>query len=130
MVYLAIGIAGMIGALVRYVLGLVVPAAAIGGFPLGTLVINWTGSFLLSWLTVFFTRRPAWPPWLKTAMTTGFVGSYTTFSTLSVECVELMEQGRFGMAALYIAASLFGGLFASWAGYAAAQLERKEEMAQ
>ncbi|KDE46497.1 chromosome condensation protein CrcB [Geobacillus sp. CAMR12739] len=126
MVYFAVGIAGMIGALVRYGLGLVVPAAAVGGFPLGTLFINWTGSFLLSWFTVMFTRRPAWPPWLKTAVTTGFVGSYTTFSTLSVECVELMEQGRFGMAAVYIAASLFGGLLASWAGYAAAQPERKE----
>ncbi|AKM20009.1 camphor resistance protein CrcB [[Flavobacterium] thermophilum] len=126
MVYLAVGAAGMIGALVRYVVGLVVPAAWLGGVPLGTLLVNWTGSFLLSWLTVVFTRRPSWPSWLKTAATTGFIGSYTTFSTLSVECVEWMEQGRFGMAAVYIAASLFGGLLASWAGYAAAQPERKE----
>ncbi|ABO67975.1 MULTISPECIES: fluoride efflux transporter FluC [Geobacillus] len=121
MVYVAVGIAGMIGALVRYALGLAVPAAAVGGFPLGTLLMNWTGAFLLSWLTVVFTCRPTWPTWWKTAMTTGFVGSYTTFSTLSVECVELMEQGAWGAAAVYIAASLFGGLFASWAGYAAAQ---------
>ncbi|AGT33041.1 chromosome condensation protein CrcB [Geobacillus genomosp. 3] len=127
MVYLAVGIAGMIGALVRYGLGLVVPAAH--GFPFATLVINWTGSFSLSWLTVVFTRRPAWPPWLKTAVTTGFVGSYTTFSTLSVECVELLEHRQWGAAAVYIAASLFGGLFAAWAGCAAAHLKRKEEMA-
>ncbi|WP_025038945.1 CrcB family protein [Geobacillus sp. FW23] len=120
---------GMIGALVRYVVGLVVPAAWLGGVPLGTLLVNWTGSFLLSWLTVVFTRRPSWPPWLKTAATTGFIGSYTTFSTLSVECVEWMEQGRFGMAAVYIAASLFGGLAAAWAGYVAAHPKRKEEIA-
>ncbi|NNU83241.1 CrcB family protein [Geobacillus sp. BMUD] len=128
MVYLAVGIAGMIGALVRYGLGLLVPAAH--GFPFATLFINWTGSFLLSWLTVTFTRRPAWPPWLQTAMTTGFVGSYTTFSTLSVECVELLKQGRWGMAAGYIAASLFGGLTAAWAGSAAAHPKRKGEMAR
>lgn len=130
MVYLAVGAAGMIGALVRYVVGLVVPAAWLGGVPLGTLLVNWTGSFLLSWLTVVFTRRPAWPPWLKTAVTTGFVGSYTTFSTLSVECVELLEHRQWGTAAVYIAASLFGGLFAAWAGCAAAHLKRKEEMAR
>lgn len=129
LVYLAVGAAGMIGALVRYVVGLVVPAAWLGGVPLGTLLVNWTGSFLLSWLTVVFTRRPSWPPWLKTAATTGFIGSYTTFSTLSVECVEWMEQGRFGMAAVYIAASLFGGLAAAWAGYVAAHPKRKEEIA-
>ncbi|MBB6282568.1 fluoride efflux transporter CrcB [Geobacillus subterraneus] len=121
MAYLAVGIAGMVGALVRYVVGLGVPAAWLGGVPLGTLLVNWTGAFLLSWLAVVFTRRPAWPPWWKTAVTTGFVGSYTTFSTLSVECVELLEQGRWGMAAVYIAASLFGGLAASWTGYALAQ---------
>lgn len=52
MVYWVIGIAGVVGALLRYYVGNLLPASSFGGFPFGTLIINYIGSFFLSWFTV------------------------------------------------------------------------------
>jgi CrcB protein len=85
-------------------------------FPLGTLLINITGSFLLG---VFFmwarTRLDLDPRW-RLLIAVGFCGGYTTFSAFAWETMDLANQGRWGLAALNIAASNILGLAAVFAG--------------
>ncbi|MBA4601100.1 fluoride efflux transporter CrcB [Thermoactinomyces mirandus] len=116
MIYWVIGIAGMIGALLRYVVGILFPAGWFWGFPLGTLFVNWIGCFLLSWLMIWSVQVFPLPSWLRTGLGTGLVGSFTTFSTFSVEAVRMIYSGLWRMALLYVFLSLWGGLFFAWIG--------------
>jgi CrcB protein len=116
MLMVVVGVAGMIGALLRYSLGLLVQGWWVGAFPLGTLLINFVGSFALGWLTAWLNRVGKVPAWVKPGIGTGLIGSFTTFSTFSVETVSLLEQQLWGLAALYAGLSLVGGLFLAWAG--------------
>ena len=100
MIYLFVGIAGSLGAILRYLIG--ISLFTHSSFPYATLCINLIGSFLLAWLTTRFFKRTSLSPVMKTAIATGFVGSFTTFSTLSVETVQLFQSrsdraGRFFM---------------------------------
>lgn len=117
MLYVYVGLAGALGALARYGVGLGIETFWMGLFPLGTLLINLTGSFILGWMTHFLFRSGRLSPTLVTALGTGFIGSFTTFSTFSVETIELMESGAIGVAMLYVTLSLVFGLISSWLGF-------------
>lgn len=110
MVYLFIGIGGMIGSILRYLLSHIIPQIWGGDFPWGTLIINLSGSFFLGWITNKLVVLKKLPPQLLTALTTGVIGSYTTFSTFCLETVQLMEAGKYYLSLLYIVLSLMGGL--------------------
>ena len=113
--FIGIAVAGALGALARYGVG-----AAINErftrFPWGTLAVNVTGSFLLGFLFVLLTERSTASAALRSALTIGFVGSYTTFSTFSFETLKLLEDGALGGAALNVAASIVLGLGGAWLG--------------
>lgn len=97
-----LAVAGGVGAVARFLLDSVVRArlgAALGGLPLGTLVINVTGSFALGLLTGLGLRGAVTSD-LVAVLGTGFLGGYTTFSTASYETVRLAQAGR------WIAASI------------------------
>lgn len=113
----AVGLAGSLGAVLRYEAGLWTHSWWHSAFPLGTLLINLTGSLILGWFTAWAIRRPALPEWLRLGFGTGLIGAYTTFSTFSVEMLTLLQDGRAGYAAIYLAASLIGGLLLAWAGF-------------
>nr|WP_304214677.1 fluoride efflux transporter CrcB [Fredinandcohnia onubensis] len=116
MVYLLIGIAGFLGAILRYCIGFVLfDESAV--FPFATLTVNLIGSFLLSWFTTALVERLSIPANLKAAIGTGFVGSFTTFSTLSVETVTLVKTEELFLAFIYIFASIIGGLIMSRLGF-------------
>lgn len=116
--YILVGVAGMIGALLRYALGLAVPAdVGSGAFPAGTFIANMIGSFVLGWFTTYISVMKRLHPHLLTAIGTGLIGSFTTFSTFSVETVRLLRGGFTGMAVFYAAISLVGGLLFSAAGF-------------
>ncbi|MFK3988178.1 MULTISPECIES: fluoride efflux transporter CrcB [Exiguobacterium] len=117
MLYVYVGLAGALGALARYGIGTGIETFWIGLFPLGTLLINLSGSFALGWLTHFLFRSGRLSPSVVTAVGTGFIGSFTTFSTFSVETIELLEADAFGSALLYVTLSLGLGLFSSWLGF-------------
>ncbi|MCJ7842044.1 fluoride efflux transporter CrcB [Lederbergia sp. NSJ-179] len=117
MKYWVVGIAGMIGASLRYVIGISFQYWWLYDFPLATFVTNMAGSFMLGWVTLFFPRLKFLHPYLVTALGAGLIGSFTTFSTFSVETIELMTSQKWGIAFLYILLSLWGGLFFSWLGY-------------
>lgn len=117
MLYVYVGLAGALGALVRYGVGTGIETFWVGMFPLGTLLINLSGSFTLGWLTHFLFRSGRLSPVVVTVVGTGFIGSFTTFSTFSVETIELLESGALSMALLYVTLSLVLGLLSSWLGF-------------
>ncbi|SFX55726.1 CrcB protein [Thermoactinomyces sp. DSM 45891] len=117
MMYWMIGLAGMLGALLRYYIGLFIPSGELYGFPLGTLIVNFIGCFLLSWFTVWSMQRKSIPSWFRMGFATGFIGAFTTFSTFSVEVVKMLDHGLWIMGFFYLFLSLWGGLFLAWIGY-------------
>jgi CrcB protein len=121
----AVGIFGAIGALLRYGLGLYVRDWWSSPFPLGTLLINLAGCLALGWFSSWAAARKGLPAWVRTGVGTGLVGAFTTFSTFSVETVELVRDGCWGFAALYVLASLAGGFLLAWAGYGLFQAQER-----
>jgi len=113
---IAIALAGALGALARYAVDGLVLRRGAGSFPWGTFVVNVTGSFLLGLAFVLLTERMAVSPWLRSALTIGFIGSYTTFSTLSLETYRLAEEGAWGLAAANVVGSMAAGLAALYVG--------------
>jgi len=111
-----IAVAGALGALARYGLDGLISRRAPASFPWGTFAINITGSFLLGLLFVVMTERFRPDPWLRSAVTIGFLGAYTTFSTLSLETYRLAEDGAWGLAAANVVGTLAAGLGAVYAG--------------
>ncbi|WP_406944263.1 fluoride efflux transporter CrcB [Halobacillus sp. SY10] len=116
MIYFYVGIGGMIGASFRFLIGewLKKPDQ---WFPYYTLTVNLTGSFILAWFTMGIVVRYSLSAKWKAALGTGLVGSYTTFSTLSMDAVSLYERGDLLLSLLYIAISIFGGLAFSMLGF-------------
>lgn len=86
------------------------------GFPWGTFVVNMTGSFLLGLAFTLLTERFTASSITRSAITIGFLGAYTTFSTLTFETMRLIERGAMSAALLNAAGSLVVGLMAVWAG--------------
>ena len=113
---LAIALAGAIGALCRWGLTALVQRTVPGVFPWGTLVVNVIGSFAIGLLAAHFTLREEWPPALRTAVLSGFLGAFTTFSTFSFDTLELLRTGHSLKAVLNVVLSLGVGLAAVWVG--------------
>ena len=90
-----IGVAGSLGALSRYWVEGIVSRRFPGVFPLGTFVVNVSGAFALGLLFTLMTERFMISPQLRTATTIGFLGAYTTFSTLSFETLRLIQDGAY-----------------------------------
>jgi fluoride exporter len=111
LVYLFVGLGGAIGSLLRYFIGLISNSWLGAGFPIGTLTANLVGSFLLGWFTSGIVPLKKFPARLKTAIATGMIGSFTTFSTFSVETVGMLESNNLLLAILYVSISVVGGLY-------------------
>lgn len=118
MTYFFIGIGGIVGSLLRYLISNLNELYFMqDGFPFGTLAANLTGAFLIGIFTRTFTENEKVNRTLILSIGTGAIGSYTTMSTLSTETIRLIEHGEIILAVLYIVISLIGGLAASWFGY-------------
>jgi fluoride exporter len=112
----AIFIGGALGALVRAGLVEAFPAGG-AEWPWATLVVNVAGAALLGY---WFTTLPH-TSYRRPLLTTGFCGALTTFSTVQLELVEMIDAGRVGLAVAYIAISLAAGLAGVQAATAAAR---------
>jgi CrcB protein len=117
--YIAAGSA--IGGVSRYLLGGILQRQTGGTFPIGTLVINISGSFLLGLILRYAVETPTLTPEARAFVTVGFCGGYTTFSTFSYETVALMEDGQWPRAVLYVALSVGLSVLATFLGIAAAR---------
>ena len=110
-----VGLAGACGALARYLIGRFVLARTASTFPWSTLLINVTGAFLIGLLSGLTTRRVLAPA-MQTVLATGFLGGYTTFSTMSWEGVQLLRGGSMRRCVFYLGGNLIPGLLAAALG--------------
>jgi CrcB protein len=111
----AIAGAGALGALARYgVEGAITRRVA--AFPWGTFVVNVSGSFALGFVVTLLGERLAVASWLRAALAIGFLGAYTTFSTLSLESYRLLESRSYGLAGANLLGSVVAGLVALYGG--------------
>ncbi len=104
-----VGLSGAIGAVSRYLVGRCIAERVSSAFPLGTLVINLTGAFLIGVLSSLVGHRVISTS-QQVLLATGFLGGYTTFSTFSWEGVQLARSGRTVSSMLYLGGSLVLGL--------------------
>lgn len=116
LLYIALGSA--VGGVLRYLLGLTIQQSAGVDFPLGTLVINITGSLLLGFLYRYALDNPAISTEVRLMLTVGLCGGYTTFSSFSLESVRLLQDGQIGKALLYVGLSVMLCLVATGVGMA------------
>ena len=118
---IVVAFGGAIGAIARYWLGDLISSRLPMQFPLGTFLINVTGSFIIGFfLTLVGQRISVHPNW-RLFIAVGFVGAYTTFSTFEYETLKLIEEGSPVSAALNVTLSLFLGFVAVWLGVTAAR---------
>ena len=113
---IAIAVAGAAGALSRYGLQVLVSRKTHGEFPWGTFVVNISGAFAVGLIFTLTTERWALAPWLRSALIVGFLGAYTTFSTLSFETYRLAADRALGLAFANVAGSCAAGLAAVYLG--------------
>ena len=111
--YVWVGLAGAVGCMARYAIGLNVDQSH---FPWATLGINVSGAFILGLLLTALLGVV--PVAVLTPLAVGLLGGFTTFSTFMWEGFTLTRTGRAGTAAIYVGVSIAGGLAAAWAGYA------------
>ena len=109
---LIIGIGGFLGAISRYGVALWIGQRWGRNFPLGTFVINVSGSFLIGLLMSLFTERFMVNPQWRLLLVVGFLGAYTTFSTFEYETGTLMKDGEWLIAGLNVVLSVFAGFVA------------------
>ena len=122
MPYLLVGLGGFIGANARFVLARLVGGLFETKFPLGTFVINVSGSFLLGVLgTIVAQKIMPNSESMRLALGVGFLGAFTTFSTFEFETHALFDDGSWLTATTNMFASLFVGLLAVRAGIVVAK---------
>ena len=107
-----IGIGGFLGAISRYGVALWIGQRWGRSFPLGTFVINVSGSFLIGLLMSLFTERFMVNPQWRLMLVVGFLGAYTTFSTFEYETGTLLKDSEWLIAMLNVVLSVLVGFFA------------------
>ncbi|MBF0338260.1 MAG: fluoride efflux transporter CrcB [Nitrospirae bacterium] len=120
--YMIVGIGGFFGAIARYMLAGWFIQRYSRGFPVGTFVINVSGSFLIGLLMALFAERLFVNPQWRMLLVTGFLGAYTTFSTFEHETGVLVSDGKFVLAVLNVIGSVIAGFIALRMGEAMARL--------
>ncbi|MCB1152625.1 CrcB family protein [bacterium] len=117
MLYVYIALAGAAGALARFGVGKWAYTAFEGKLAMSTLIVNVVGSFILAFiLAASIAGKELMPIDMKTAVTVGFLGAFTTFSTFSYETLHFVQIGKPGVALGNIGANLFFGLGAGALG--------------
>jgi CrcB protein len=111
--YVALGSA--VGGASRFALSNFVQQRA-GVFPVGTLIVNITGSLALGFLLRYALGSTSVSAEVRAMLTTGFCGGYTTFSTFSYETIKLMEDGDYRRAGIYVVLSVVLSLLATFLG--------------
>jgi CrcB protein len=117
-----VGIGGFMGAIARRVVDLWVSDRSGSAFPLGTLVVNLSGAFLLGLLFAWAVERDVLPREIRGPVLIGFIGAYTTFSTWMLESMRLFEDGAWLLAALNLVGPMVLGMLAVAGGLALGRL--------
>jgi len=116
--YIFIMLGGAVGSLARYAAGAAIMNRLGVRFPLGTFVVNISGAFLIGVLMTLFTGRVELHPNWRVVLVVGFLGGYTTFSTLEWETLALVKDGARWLGLINAAGSIVVGYAAVWLGSA------------
>ncbi len=110
---------GAMGSASRYGIGLLFKERS-AEFPLATLTVNLVGCFLIGFLATWLASVDLRPV-IRIGLLVGVLGGFTTFSSFGLETLALIQEGRWSVAAVYVASSNVGGLLLAWLGYGLAQ---------
>lgn len=116
MKYLVLGLGGFIGVNLRYLVQTWSAGRWGPDFPYGTLLINVIGSFILALFITLATTRLIVSPTLRLFVAVGLLGGFTTFSSFTVETLNLLQGGRWLPSVLYLLGNVVLGLLAAVAG--------------
>ncbi len=119
---IAVFLGGGIGAVLRYLTGVFAVRYLSVNLPVATFAVNIIGCFILGLLFAFFIDKPEINTPLKLALTAGFCGGLTTFSTFSLELFEMLKNAQYMQVFVYLILSLIIGLLAVWVGVCCAKL--------
>lgn len=120
---LLVGLGGFVGSVLRHLLsGLSQSLFRNASFPVGTLIVNTTGCFVIGLLSQLAESRSAFSDLTRTLVFIGLLGGYTTFSSFSNESFNLLRAGQRLSAAANVLAQVFGGLLSVWVGRTAGRL--------
>jgi len=117
MTIIAVASGGAIGATLRLLINGTVNKHFAHALPLGTLTVNFIGSFLIGMLFAYFHLNTSLSPHMKTFMVTGILGALTTYSTFAIESFFLLEAGDYTHAFLNMALNVFGTILLAGIGY-------------
>lgn len=113
--FVVVGIGGTIGSILRYAAIVAIKNAS---FPYATFSVNILGSFIIGAIAGFALRDATFGDEWRLFLATGICGGFTTFSTFSLECLQMLQQNRYGAAGIYIATSVILGIAAAFGGWA------------
>lgn len=113
---IAVAIGGASGAVLRWLMASSIQKMAGGAFPWGTFAVNAIGSFLLGFLFVWLIERSTASELLRMALTIGFLGAFTTFSTYSLESIRLLQEGALALAFGNVLGQVVVCLTLTWLG--------------
>ena len=120
-ILLVIGAGSFIGGIMRYLLSQIIQSRFLSTFPFGTLGINILGCFLIGLIFGLSERGNITMEW-RLFMATGILGGFTTFSAFSNESIAMLRDGQLWYAFVYITASVFIGLLATFTGISCIKL--------
>jgi len=113
---LSIALGGSIGAVMRFLMSTGIHGLLGRGFPYGTLLVNVLGSLVMGVLYELLSQRISVSPEVRSILLVGFLGAFTTFSSFSIETVNLIEQGDIIKALLNVFLNVVLCILAAWAG--------------
>jgi CrcB protein len=119
--FLWICLGGAAGTGARYLVGVWAAQRLGSAFPFGTLIVNLVGCFAIAFV-VHAATTLSWSPAVRSAITVGFIGGLTTYSSFNYETTALIERGALGAAAVNAVATIGGAFAAGWLGLIVARL--------
>ena len=128
--WLAVVSGGFLGAITRYLLSATIQSAVGKAWPYDIFVINLTGAFVLALVTALADSTTLIGPTRRLFINVGFLGAYTTFSSLSLGAFQLINAGKWPLGLLYLVGSLVGGMLAVLLGDWLGQLVVKQGQAR
>jgi CrcB protein len=119
--FLWICLAGAAGTGSRYLIAVWTAQRLGSAFPYGTLIVNLIGCFAIA-AAMHAAMALSWPAAVRSAITIGFIGGFTTYSSFNYETTRLLEEGATGTAMLNVAGTVLGAFAAGWLGMLSARL--------